>query len=149
MAKWTDDDYEKLFANLGRYLIIFQWVEGKLDQILLLGWGHENWTRSHRKLSKMTNDAKILGVEKMVLTSQDFVRVHARPEWVAHFKDVVVALQRERNRRNEIIHSQILFEFADAGFGVPIMSTRKRQADKNIDFQRLELSEESSGKDDR
>jgi len=41
-SAWPDADTEALFATIGRYLLTFQWIEGKLDQILLLGWGEDN-----------------------------------------------------------------------------------------------------------
>jgi len=39
-----DAELDALYASLGRYLIIFQGMEGKLDEILQLAWGHENWS---------------------------------------------------------------------------------------------------------
>jgi hypothetical protein len=56
---WTDADTESLFSVLGRYWISFQWVEGLLDQSLLLAWGHNNWAESQKKLAKMSNAQKI------------------------------------------------------------------------------------------
>jgi hypothetical protein len=64
---WTEADTEELFAALGRYWMTFQWIEGRLDQILLLGWGHENWNRSQKKLAGMTNYDKIKAVDTLVL----------------------------------------------------------------------------------
>jgi hypothetical protein len=78
--KWTEADSDELFAAIGRYFIIFQSIEGKLDLILLLGWGHENWAASHDKLARMRNVDKVNAVHDMVLQSPDFARVHTRPE---------------------------------------------------------------------
>src|SRR5580704_5957125 len=128
-SRWTDDDTNALFATLGRYWIVFQWIEGQLDQILQLGWGFDNWQETHRKLSRMNNEGKIKAVSKMILTSPDFARVHTRPEWVTHFKAFIDALHNERKRRNTIIHSQFLFDWADRGLGPPLMSKRSKHAD--------------------
>jgi hypothetical protein len=124
-AGWTETDTETLFATIGRYVIIFQWIEGVLDQILLLAWGHENWADSQAKLAKMKNEDKVDSVKEVVLASPDFTRVHTRPEWCAAFESVIYRLHEERKRRNVIVHSQYLFEFADAGLA-PLRSKRGR-----------------------
>ena len=49
-SAWNDADTEALFATLGRYLLTFQWIESKLDQILLLGWGEDSWTASQARI---------------------------------------------------------------------------------------------------
>src|SRR5215207_8234299 len=94
--KWTDEDTEALFTTLGKYWVIFQWVESLLDRLLLLAWGHENWAASQDRLARMSNVQKIDCVESIVLTTPDFARVHTRPEWVSHFRSVIEALQSER-----------------------------------------------------
>jgi len=124
-AAWTDADTEALFAALGRYVIVFQWIEGVLDQILLLAWGHENWGSSQAKLAKMKNKQKVDAVKKVVLKSSDFARVHTRPEWCAHFVSVIERLHAERMLRNAIMHSQYLFQLADAGLSAPLSSNRR------------------------
>ena len=79
-AVWTETDTEGLFTSIGKYVIIFQWIEGVLDEILLLAWGHEKQS----KLAKMTNEAKVDTVKRLVFASSDFARVHTRPEWCSH-----------------------------------------------------------------
>lgn len=136
-SRWTDDDTNALFATLGRYWIFFQWIEGQLDQILQLGWGFDNWQETHGKLSRMNNEGKIKAVSKMILTSPDFARVHTRPEWIAHFKAFIDALHDERKRRNKIIHSQFIFDWADRGLGPPLMSNRSKHDDRGFEQQFL------------
>src|SRR3977135_3773014 len=87
-AEWTDADTEALFTTIGKYVVIFQWMEGQLDQILLLAWGYENWASTHAKLARMTNEEKVDTVKRTVLTSPDFARVHTRPAWCAHFEEL-------------------------------------------------------------
>ena len=144
--KWTDEDTEALFTTLGKYWIIFQWVESLLDQLILLAWGHDNWAASQKKLAGMSNMQKIDCVESIVLTKPDFARVHTRPEWVTHFKSIMEALHAERKHRNSIIHSQILFEFADKGLGPPLLSMRTRSGTEDERFERYWLSKEYQGK---
>lgn len=134
---WTDADTEAMFATIGRYVIFFQWVEGKLDQILLLGWGHENWTASQDKLAKMSNFEKVSSVREIVLNSPDFSRVHTRPEWCANFEFLIQRLNDERTRRNSLVHSQYLFEFVEIGLA-PLKSHRQKVGGKaTFDQQHL------------
>lgn len=119
-------------------MIIFQWIEGVLDEILLLAWGHENWATSQAKLAKMTNEEKVDTVKRVVFTSPEFARVHTRPEWCARFKIVIQRLHQQRLTRNAIVHSQYLLNFADAGL-VPLSSMRRRSAGQGV-FQRQELT---------
>jgi hypothetical protein len=139
-AAWTEADTERLFTSIGKYVIIFQWMEGVLDQILLLAWGHENWDSSQSKLAKMTNEKKVDTVKKVVLASSDFARVHTRPEWCRHFESVMARLHKERLRRNRLVHSQYLLEFADAGLA-PLSSHRTRLEGEPV-FAREELTKE-------
>lgn len=135
---WTDADTEALFATVGKYVIFFQWIEGVLDQILLLAWDHDNWEASQAKLAKMANEQKVDAVRETVLSSADFARVHTRPEWCAHFVSVIERLHTERRRRNAIVHSQYLLEFADAGLA-PLRSNRRRAEGQAV-FDRQELT---------
>ena len=144
LAIWTDEDTEAMFATIGRYLIIFQWAESKLDQILLLGWGHENLSASQTKLAKMTNAEKIRAVKHIVLESEDFSRVHTRPEWCADFQLLVGRLQDEGDRRNSVVHSQYLFEFTE--IGQPPLQSRRKKVDGKAVFVQKHLGTEAQEK---
>ncbi|MBY5585061.1 hypothetical protein [Rhizobium leguminosarum] len=125
---WTDADSEAMFATIGRYIVIFQWIEGKLDEILLLGWGHENWEPSQVKLAKMTNSEKVKALRAIVSDSEEFARARTRSDWMAVFERLIERLHAERERRNSLAHSQYLFEFAAAG-EPPLRSLRQRGSD--------------------
>ena len=141
---WTEADTEALFNTIGRYVIIFQWIESILDQILLLAWGYENWADSQAKLAKMKNEEKVDAVKEVVLTSPDFTRVHTRPKWCAAFESVICRLHEERMRRNAIVHSQYLFEIADAGLA-PLRSKRGKSEGKAT-FDQQPLTKEDQKK---
>ena len=63
-----------------------------------------------------------------------------RPEWCGHFESVMARLHRERLRRNALVHSQYLLEFANAGL-VPLSSHRTRLEEKTV-FTWEELTKE-------
>jgi hypothetical protein len=79
-AHWSDNEIEALFTTLGKYWVIYQWIEGQLDKLMLLAWGHENWTASQTKFGGMTNKQKIDSLESIVLTMPDSARAYARPD---------------------------------------------------------------------
>jgi hypothetical protein len=140
-CEWKDEEYEALFASIGKYVVFFQSIEEKVGRLLLLAWGQENWSASQRKLAGMSNDDKIQRLESEVLESVDFKRVHTRPEWVSHFKLVVKRLHSERKFRNSLVHSQILFEFAEKGLGPPLLSYRTKDG-QNAKFDQNWLTAE-------
>jgi hypothetical protein len=139
--EWKDENYETLFANIGKYVVIFQSIEALVDQLLLLAWGQNNWAGSQRRLAGMTNDRKIRTLASEVLGSSDFKRVHTRPDWVSHFQTVVERLHSERQFRNSLVHSQILFEFAEKGLGPPLLSFRAKEG-SDAKFDRRWLTKE-------
>ncbi len=139
--EWEEEEYEKLFASIGKYIVFFQSIEAKVDQLLLLAWGHENWQASQRRLAGMSNDDKIQTLVSEVLVSVDFKRVHSRPDWVSHFKAVVERLNSERKFRNSLVHSQILFEFAEKSLGPPLLSYRGKDG-QNAKFHQNWLTTE-------
>ena len=124
-SRWTDADIDAIFSAIGRYFVIFQSLEGKLDEILLLGWGHEDWTKRQTKLANMSNVDKVNLVRELVLSSPDFSRVHRRPEWCEDFEQTIQRLHDERRRRNGLVHSQYLFDFVEIGYP-PLRSLRRR-----------------------
>lgn len=139
---WIEDDTDVLFAAIGKYLIIFQWIESLLDKLIILSRGTENFENTQRFLAGLTNKRKIDVVSLAVLTSPDFWRVHTRPEWVLRFKSVVDLLHKERSVRNSIMHSQILFDFADRGMGPPLMSTGLKVTKSTGQVEPIWLSKE-------
>lgn len=114
-SAWTDADTDRMFGTIGRYIVVFQWIEGKLDEILLLGWGHENWEASQTKLAKMANYEKVDAVRAIVRECDGFARARTRSEWMANIERLIERLHEERERRNSLAHSQYLFEFTAAG----------------------------------
>lgn len=131
---WTEDDTEAMFAAIGRYVFIFQYIEAKLDQILLLAYGHENRTKRQQKIAKMNFDDRIKEVTRIVLTSPDFDRVHARPGWVQSFQALMSAVDRERIRRNELLHSQYIMEFTEAGLP-PVRSRLIKNSPQPVELE--------------
>jgi hypothetical protein len=144
---WSDADTEAMFATVGRYVIIFQLVEGTLDEILLLGWGYENWADNQAKLARLSNCKKVNELKNLVLNSPEFARVHTRPDWCADFKLLIGRLHDERARRNSLVHSQYLFEFVDAGLP-PLRSHRKKvkKVDGEVTFDQQHLTKAAQEK---
>ncbi|WP_163880642.1 hypothetical protein [Rhizobium laguerreae] len=118
----TEDEQDRamneLLAMVGHYVIVFQWIESKVEECLLLWWGHENWARSKERLSNMTNNQKIdaLWIEFRENPANERGRSH--PDWVAQFEKLVERLHLERRRRNTLLHSHYLFDFMKIGLPI-------------------------------
>ena len=136
----ADEEVDRIYRFLGQYIAIFQWVEAQLDQILLLAYGHENWTETQRKLAGMRNVDRIDAVEAIVKAPSPFGRRLGRPEWIEDFSTLIMRLRQEGQRRNGIVHSQYLFEFVDAG--MPPIRSHRRKKDGVAGFDQISLDSE-------
>jgi hypothetical protein len=132
---------ERFFATIGKYVIFFQEVEGKVDQILLLAWGLENWTANQAKLARLSNKEKIDAVQDVVLTSPIYARARERPEWLAFFTTVVQCLQAARELRNSMLHSYYEFKFTEIGSPVLRLDRRGNAQYMSTDVQHSILAD--------
>lgn len=133
-------DAEPLYTFLGLYLTGFQWLEGKLDLILLLEGGHDSWAKTQARLAKMRNEQKVEAVENAVLGGDKFTRATDRPEWRSFFRDVVARLSAERRRRNSIMHSQYLLDGVEDGLSA--IRSNRRRANGKAAFEQQEMTRE-------
>ncbi len=137
---WTDEDTELLFANIGKYLVIFQHIETRLDQILLLAWGYESKASSRARLANMNNEKKIEAVRSEVKSSPKLARVHTRPDWLENFEATIQRLHVERKLRNRLVHSHILFEFTE--IGLPPLASKRSISKGKATLSQLNLDKE-------
>lgn len=141
----TEDEQDKVtsafLSTVGQYVIVFQWIEAKVEQCLLLWWGHENWAQSKRRLAQMTNKQKVDALWKEFRENPANERGRARPDWVSKFQNLVERLHLERRRRNKLLHSHYLFDFLK--IGKPVLQVDPKEGARNIgsDAQSLLLNE--------
>lgn len=111
---------------IGTYVVVFQDIESKLDQIIALAIGLERWHVSQGVLSFLSHAQKIELVLSTLQSSAlaDGDPIHA--EWLASFEKLIQRLKEEATRRNKIVHSLYLFDFMDIG-GPPIRSKKRRK----------------------
>lgn len=137
----TPDACEELFAAIGKYVVLFQWLEGIVDQCLLLLWGHENWAESQYRLAKMKNSEKLDVLLREFRENPANARGRTRPDWVARFETLIQRLHEERQRRNSLLHSQYLFHFVD--IGLPVLQSDRRRQGGEVNFEQKDLSPEA------
>ena len=123
-----DATTDEFYLFLGVYVAVFQWMEGQLDQILLLGGGTEKalWQATQARLAGMKNHDTIEAVRSIVRDDGPYAKSKDSPEWRAEFEKLLARLRGERKRRNEILHSEYLFETVEAGLP-PMRSYRARE----------------------
>lgn len=127
---WEDIETDKLFATVGRYVVFFQMVEAKVDECLLLLWGHDNWQDSQLRLSTMRNADRVNALLTAFRDCPENARGRTRPDWVLSFEELIDALHDERRHRNGLLHSHFLFGFMKIGYPVLQVDRKARKAGK-------------------
>lgn len=122
----TTAEITRLFQFIGTYIVIFQDIEAKLDQIILLAIGHVRWHIGQGVVSFLSHAQKIDLVHTVVMASAIKNGDPLRTEWLTSFEEVVQRLKTEAGRRNKIVHSLYIFDFVEIG-APPVRSKRKRR----------------------
>lgn len=140
--RWLDDPKaveaaEAIYAFVGKYVVAFQWLEGKIDEMFLLARGEENRRETFAWLATKTNSAKIDAFRALV-TQQGPFRPIAREDWPVQFDAIIERLHAERRRRNGLLHAQYLFDFL--AIGAPVLRTDVQRYEGEPHFSQEELS---------
>lgn len=133
---------EALFAMVGRYLVFFQWLEGKIDQCLLLVWGLSNWSESQKRLVGMANHDKVNALLKAFRESDRNARGRARGGWSRRFENLIERLHEERRCRNSLVHAQFLFDLLPLGEAVVLSHRRMHGGAARFDQLALSSAEQ-------
>jgi hypothetical protein len=126
----ADSETEKLFSWVGRYVVFFQLVESRVDECLLLLWGHENWQTSQAILADMSNADRVKMLLRLFHDCPENARGRSRPDWVKSFEHLIDELHAERVQRNRLLHSHFLFESLEIGQPVLMVDRKSRRAGK-------------------
>lgn len=119
-------EIERLFHFIGAYVVVFQDVESKLDQIIQLAIGLDRRHVSHGIIALLSNSQKIDLVQSMVHSSEIADGSPYQEMWVTSFDEVMQRLRAEATRRNKIVHSLYIFDFMKIGHP-PLRSKRTRK----------------------
>ncbi|RMB01977.1 hypothetical protein [Eilatimonas milleporae] len=141
--RWEEDpatiaEAERFYSFVGQYVISFQWLEGQIDQILLLARGHDHWDETHQWLSGLRNVDKIHAFRDVVDADEPFDRVPIEG-WYDRFDQAIDRLHTERQRRNGILHAQFLFDFL--AIGQPVMRLDVRRRGGDVEYTQEDLSQ--------
>lgn len=119
-------EIERLFRFIGMYMVVFQDVESKLDQIIQLAIGLDRRHVSHGIIALLSNSQKIDLVQSIVHSSEIADGSPAQEAWVTSFDEVMQRLRAEATRRNKTVHSLYIFDFMKIG-QPPVRSKRTRK----------------------
>lgn len=136
----AEAESEALFLVIGKYVVFFQWIEGVIDQCLLLFWGHANWVESQKRLAGMRNHEKVDALLHEFQTNPANLRGQKRQDWADRFQGLIERLHGERRARNTLLHSQYVFDFLE--IGQPILRSDRRKMNGSVTFERQDLSSE-------
>ena len=132
---WMEVDRFHLFV--GRYVLAYQEMESKLEELILLSESLGDFSATQAKLAAMSNFEKIEQFGKMVTVGGRFARIPT-PGWYTQFDDVVDRLHKERRHRNGILHSHYLFDFL--AIGRPIFRTDAKKIAGEIELTQEPLT---------
>lgn len=96
---------ERFFKFVGQYVIRFQCLEGKIDDVFLLALGHDGCEQAFAWLAQQTNDKKIDAFRDLISAGEPFAPVGV-DGWGASVQSVIDRLHVERHRRNGILHAR-------------------------------------------
>lgn len=134
---WARDS-DPLFTFLGLYLSTFQWIEGELDQIILLAAGFEIWDNTQDRLARMDNHTKVKAAMAAAIDTEAFSLVGGIAGWKERVETAAERLHDERRRRNRIMHSQFLMEGLE--HGLPAIRSVRTRGEPERPFDQEELS---------
>lgn len=142
--RWREDpnavrEAERFVRFVGEYVISFQWIEVKIDEIFLLLGGYEKRQQTFVWLARQTNERKIDAFRDAIFSGQYFSQF-PEVDWKPHVQSVVDRLHGERKRRNGILHAQFLFDFL--AIGAPVVRTHVRREQGDVIFDSEDLSPE-------
>jgi hypothetical protein len=130
---------DPIYIFLGLYLTLFQALESKLDHVIAMAGGFDNWEATQVRLARMDNNAKVAAFAVVAVDIGIFPLLKCIPEWSGRIEALTSRLHAERLRRNTIMHSQYLLDGVEDGFA-PIRSLRTRAADPGFDQESLDRS---------
>lgn len=141
-GRWHDDpdavrEAERLYQFIGQYVIAFQWLEGKVEEMLLLARGQANREETFAWLARKTNNSKIEEFQKCVSGGEAFREISI-DGWAERFGEVIARLHDERRRRNGLLHAQYLFDFL--AIGAPVLRTDFERDAEGVQFTQEGLS---------
>ncbi|MGD0185210.1 MAG: hypothetical protein ABSC25_08155 [Roseiarcus sp.] len=140
----TTVEITRLFQFIGTYVVLFQDIEAKLDQIIMIAIGHDRPHVSEGVVSLLSHAQKIDLIHAIVRSSAIANGDPFRAEWLASFEDVIQRLKAEATRRNKIVHSAYILDFMEIG-APPLRSKRKRKRG-DFDFDQEDIDAKFIGR---
>jgi hypothetical protein len=133
-------EVKRFFQFIGTYVVLFQEIESKLDQIITMAVGQDRSHIGGYVVSILLHSQKIDFVQAIVKSSAIPNGDPFRAEWLTSFDELIQRLRAEATRRNSIVHSVYILELMEIG-GSPLRSKRKRKRG-TLDFDQEEIDAE-------
>ncbi len=137
-----EQEFDKVALFIGRYLLIFQYIEDKIDQMLLLGADLERRHVGNSFLAAMGYRQKVDALSGIVHTSKIAQGDETQKEWIKAFGRLVNQWQAEGARRNGIVHSLHVFDFVK--IGAPVFRNRMRPHPKGFRIKNANVDEKEA-----
>jgi hypothetical protein len=94
-------------------------LDTTVEEIIRLGYGFSNRTKTNIELTRMSNERKVTHLAELMNSSAYFERLRTLSGWKERTDHLVDLLHKQRHRRNALLHSNYLFEFI--GLDLPVL----------------------------
>jgi hypothetical protein len=98
-------EMKRLFEFIGQYVVLFQEIEAKLDEIVMLAVGLDRRHITDPMISFLSYAEKVEFVHSIVESSAIANGQPFETEWLESFGEVMQRLRRAATQRNKLVHS--------------------------------------------
>jgi hypothetical protein len=136
-------DLERMYRDIGRFIVFFQTVENQVWQLGVLALGLDAYDRSRRKLSGLSFKELCTRTQQAVFARLD-AGDHPVPEYRARIEAVLERCDKLRAYRNRMVHSAYVFmEAGDDLLGVMRSDIRKGPEPDGLTFDQEDVTPET------
>lgn len=128
---WKDEQHNALVKAIGKYIILFQQLEAKIDTIFLL-FSRDSFSFGQIIRSQLSNREKIEAISTYVNENISSHKDEFSIDWLKGFNDLIGRIKSISERRNKIVHSTYLYDFLNIGH--PIMISNKKLKRSELKF---------------
>ena len=133
-----EETERRFFEFVGKYVLFFQTIESKIDQIILLGKGHENWATSQKYLA--TNNFVTRKVKRAytMLTNEKPFNKRSDEDWLEFLTSTHSRMLEQCQKRARLIHAH--FEWSFVEIGGPVIRSYRSLEDDAATFEQEGLT---------
>ncbi|MCJ9430761.1 hypothetical protein [Kordiimonas marina] len=132
---------EKNAMFLGNYIVIFQHIESKLNQILQMAMGEGSWHFTQIILTELSNSSKIRIVRSILNSALSETEDKFKQDWLQGFNALMNKVADEAQQRNHLVHGT--YDYTAAKLGGPVICFYKKAAADGLRDKTISMTDEN------